>query len=92
MPRVLTKLFSVASTLRTPTSVICCACRAAAAPASSHSQPADAVQEDESFYLLTYDDHTFKIRKALVREVEEIKVNSESELPQQNPAAVKTTR
>jgi len=59
---------------------------------SSHSQPADAVQEDESFYLLTYDDHTFKIRKALVREVEEIKVNSESELPQQNPAAVKTTR
>lgn len=36
---------------------------------SGHSQPADAVEEDESFYLLTYDDHTFKIRKALVREV-----------------------
>ncbi len=36
---------------------------------SGHSQPADAVEEDESFYLLTYDNHTFKIRKALVREV-----------------------
>jgi beta-lactamase regulating signal transducer with metallopeptidase domain len=59
---------------------------------SGQRNPADTVAEDESFYLLTYDSYTFKIRKALVREVVKFHANSMSELPQENPADVKANR